>query len=142
MKGCPYCDMMQNEWNSFKQSDTIDTIDVNYELMNELNKRNDQLFKPVNSYPTIYSNVNNFQYEGTRNKDSFLEFSKSIKEMYQKSANKNVVKSPTKAKKAKKYTKENEEEKAKKYMKDMKENEEEKAKKDMKEEKEKKDKKE
>ena len=79
MHGCPYCEMMKQEWNSFKNSDVISTIDVNHELLNTLIEKDRSLFKPVSSFPTIYAK--NVLYDGDRTKDSFIEFSKDIKKM-------------------------------------------------------------
>ena len=79
MNGCPYCEMMKPAWNSFKEANTISTIDVNHELLNSLISKDSSIFKPANSFPTIYSN-SNLTYEGDRSTNSFLEFSKIVKQ--------------------------------------------------------------
>ena len=73
MHGCPYCEIMKPEWNSFKKANAISTIDVNHELLNTLMTKDKSLFKPVSSFPTIYSN-RNIEYEGDRSVNSLLEF--------------------------------------------------------------------
>ena len=83
MHGCPYCEIMKPEWNSFKEANAISTIDVNHELLNALIAKDKSLFKPASSFPTIYSN-RNVEYEGDRSKNSFLEFSKTIKKKEKK----------------------------------------------------------
>ena len=79
MNGCPHCEMMKPAWNSFKEANTISTIDVNHKLLNSLISKDSSIFKPANSFPTIYSN-SNLTYEGDRSTNSFLEFSKIVKQ--------------------------------------------------------------
>ena len=80
MHGCPYCEIMKPEWNSFKEANTISTIDVNHELLNALIAKDKLLFKPASSFPTIYSN-RHIEYKGDRSKNSFIEFSKTLKKL-------------------------------------------------------------
>ena len=113
MNGCPYCDNMKPAWNSFKESNTISTIEVNHELLNTLMTKDSSIFKPANSFPTIYSN-RNVSYEGDRSTNSFLEFSKTVKKedkknkedkKEKKSKDKDVKKSKSEDKKDKKKDK-------------------------------------
>ena len=107
MNGCPYCEMMKPAWNSFKRADTISTIDVNHELLNSLMTKDKSLFKPANSFPTIYSNYPNVQYEGDRSTNSFIEFSKTVKKEDKKNKEVNKTKkSKSEDKKEKKVKKE------------------------------------
>ena len=113
MHGCPYCEMMKPEWNSFKEANAISTVDVNHELLNALIAKDKSLFKSVSSFPTIYSN-RNVEYEGNRSKNSFIEFSKTVKKEDKK--NKDVKKE-----KKEKKPKDNKEKKPKSKSDDKKE---------------------
>lgn len=113
MHRCPYCEIMKPEWNSFKEANAISTIDVNHELLNALIAKDKSLFKPVSSFPTIYSNQN-VEYEGDRSKNSFLEFSKTVKKQDKKNKEVKKIKEEKKEKKAKSEDKKDKKEKKEK----------------------------
>jgi len=110
MEGCPYCDMMKPEWDEFKKRDVIDTIDVDRVMLNSMIEKDPNLFKPVYSFPTIYSNVEpEKEYENVRTSDGFINFSnemlkkaKKVKETPKKETKKKTKETTKKTKDTKK----------------------------------------
>jgi thiol-disulfide isomerase/thioredoxin len=84
MKGCPYCDMIKPTWNDFKQSNVIDTIDVNYEILPQFNAINTNLFTSANAFPFIKSNVMKEEHRGAITIDELIKLSNTSKEKTQK----------------------------------------------------------
>jgi hypothetical protein len=86
MTGCPFCEQMKPNWNSFKSREShpdLNILDINQAILPSLVKLHPSMKPQVSntfSFPdiTLHSNQNKYKYQGDRSVPSFEEMVSTV----------------------------------------------------------------